>query len=221
MAAHVLFGTTRQSLAFARARDRHICWLLDSHPVTAALLVQLGWFPGKNKALRRLHRLVERKRIRLVGTVCRKVGRPEYVYCRWRPKPDQLLHEVQLTELSLRIDAGAILRGPHVTDKAILPDAEVWINGQVYYLELDRGSMGYAQIAGRFRKYEGCPHFSLWVCPSEERLEGLRRRAEQLRHTALFTTFSEAITSPHGDIWQDFQGEKAALPREVGEKGGK
>src|SRR5438105_4613916 len=67
------------SLAFARERDARICWLLDTHPVTASMLVTLRWFPSKRKALKRLNRLVAKKRIRLVGTVCRKPGRPENV----------------------------------------------------------------------------------------------------------------------------------------------
>ena len=199
---------------FARERDARICWLLDMHPVTAAMLVTLGWFPSKNKALKRLRRLVTRKRIRVVGTVCRKTGRPELVYCRWHPKIDQLMHEVELTELCFRIDAARILRGPHMTDDRVRPDAEVWINEQLYYLELDRGTMSYAQIGRRFRKYENCPHFSLWVCSTEERLEAMRRRAERIRHTALFTTYAEAVVDPHADIWRDFGGGRVSLPRE-------
>src|SRR5207253_2279068 len=119
---------------------------LEMHPVTAAMLVRLGWFPSKNKALKRLNRLVGKKRVRLVGTVCQKGGRPENVYCRWTPKADHLLHEVQLTQLCFRLDAGKIFRGPLVMDSEIRPDAEVWINGEVYYLEWDRGTMGYAQV---------------------------------------------------------------------------
>lgn len=210
------FDISQRSNVFARERDARVCWLLDMHPVTAAMLVSLGWFPSKNKALKRLRRLVERRRIRLVGSVARKAGRPEHVYCRWRPKPDQLLHEVELTALCFRIDAGKILRGPHVTNTAVLPDAEIWINGQPYSLELDRGTMGYAQITRRFRKYEGCHHLSLWVCSTEERVEGMRHRAERLRGTALFTTLAQALASPHGPIWVDYTGERAALPRHHG-----
>lgn len=214
-------GTPRHCNELGRERDARICWLLGMHPVTAAMLVHLGWFPNKNKALKRLRRLVERRRVRLVGTVCRKGGRPEHVYCRWRAKPDQLLHEVELTELCFRIHAGKVLRGPHVTDQHVRPDAEVWINGRTCYLELDRGTMGYAQITRRFRKYEECSHLSLWVCGSEERLEGLRHRAERLRHTALFTTFAEALANPHAAIWRDYQDGRAALPREGDESLGK
>src|SRR5687768_8550507 len=147
-------SSPKQSSAFARARDGRVCWLLGAHPVTASMLVRLGWFPTRHKALKRLRRLVARKRIRLVGTVCRKAGRPEHVYCRYRPKADQLLHEVELTELCLRLDVAKILRGPHIADRDIRPDAEVWINSRVYYLELDRGTMSYARITSRFWRYE-------------------------------------------------------------------
>jgi hypothetical protein len=208
------FGTPQRSLAYARARDERIVWLLTMHPVTAAMLVAIGWFPTRAKAHKRLRRLTAKGRIRFVGTVCRAPGRPEFVFCRWPVKEDNLMHEIELTELCLRIDAGKILRGPHVTDDRIRPDAEVWINDQLYYLEHDRGTMGYAQIAGRFRLYEGIPHFVLWVCSTPERRDGLRTRAEGVRHCALFTTFAEAVISPHAAIWSDFRGEKATLPRE-------
>ena len=177
----------------------------------------LGWFPSRNKALKRLSRLAAKKRVRLVGSVARTGGRPEHVYCRWRPKPDLLLHEVELTELCLRLHAGRILRGPHVADRTVLPDAELWINGVLYYLEFDRGTMGYAQIArDRFRKYQDCPHLCLWVCSTEARREGLRARAECVRTTALFATAADALVSPHGPIWLDFGGGRATLPREQG-----
>ncbi len=184
------------------------------------MLVSLGWFPSTHKARKRLRRLVIRKRIRLVGTVCRHAGRPEHVFCHYRPKADALLHEVQLTEVFLRLDAATIRRGPQVQDRTLLPDAEVWIDGRLYLLELDCGSQGYAQVERRFRKYEGCPHLSLWICTSEARREGLRQRAERLRHTALFTTLAEFLATPHGPIWSDFHGGRAALPRQGDRKGG-
>jgi hypothetical protein len=206
----------RQSLTFSRERDARIAWLLEAHPVTAAMLVGIGWFPTRKKALRRLHRLVRRGRIRLVGTVCQKAGRPENVYCRWTPKADHLLHEVQLTQLCLRLDARAILRGPNVTDAAVRPDAQAWINGDVYYLEWDRGTMGVGQVVRhRFRKYERCRHLVLWVCPTDVRLEALRARAERIRSVALFAKARDAIRSPHAEIWVDYRGQKAALPRQL------
>lgn len=207
----------RRCIEFARERDARVCWLLDSHPVTAAMLVSLGWFPSRNKALKRLNRLAARKRITYVGSVLRTGGRPEHVYCRWRPKPDQLLHEVALTQLCLVLHAGRILRGPHVADCRVLPDAQLWINGVLYYLEFDRGTMSYQQVVrDRFRKYRDCPQLCLWVCSSEARREGLRSRAESIRSTALFATLSDALVCPHGPVWLDYGGSRAALPRERG-----
>src|SRR5579884_735491 len=209
------FGPSQHTLAFARKRDERICWLLSLHPVTAAMLADLRWFPSKHKSRKRLRRLEAQRRIRLVGTVCRKFGRPEHVYCRWQPKSNQLLHEVELTEVCFRLDAGTILRGPLVAGQVVRPDAELHIRGQVYYLELDRGTMSRGQIARRFARYEGCRHFVLWVCSSRERLEALRSGAERIRGVALFTTMAQALAAPHGDIWIDFQGGRASLPREI------
>jgi hypothetical protein len=207
-------GTSRSGIEIGRTRDARICWLLEMHPVTSSMLVSLGWFTRASKARKRLRRLVARKRVRLIGTVCRRSGRPEHVFCRWTPKADQLLHEVELTELCFRLDAGTILRGPHVTDKYVRPDAEVWINGQLYYLELDRGTMSYAQIARRYLRYKDSRHLVLWVCSSQERRDGLRRRAVSIRHIALFSTLPECLVSPHNEIWTDHFGNCATLPRE-------
>jgi hypothetical protein len=199
---------------FARSRDARVCWLLSHHPVTAAILAALGWFPSAAKASKRLRRLVGRRKIRLVGTVCRKPGRPEHVFCRSRPKSDHLLHEIELTELCLRLDAGRIVRNPAALNRQLRPDAEVWINGRHYYLENDRGTMGYAQIQRRFRLYEATQDFVLWVCSTPDRCDAFRARAEGIRAIALFTTMAEALSDPHGPIWTDVAGGRASLPRE-------
>jgi hypothetical protein len=206
-------ATRRHPIAFSRARDARVLRLLEEHPATAAMLVGLGWFPTKGKALKRLRRLVARGKVRLVGTVCRKPGRPEHVYCRWRPKPDQLLHEVDLTQVCLRLHAGRVLRGPQLEGSDLRPDAELEINGDTYFLELDRGSMGYRQVRGRMRQYEGSDRLVLWVCPTEGQRDGRRRLAAEAGHRGLFTTFAEAVADPHRPIWVDGRGERAALPR--------
>ena len=206
----------RHSLTRGRERDARIRWLLDMHPVTAAMLVRLGWFSSSRKARTRLRRLVERGVIRLVGTVARNAtGRPEHVYCRWRPKADHLLHEVELTEVCLRLHAARIVRGPHITDSVTRPDAELWINGDKYFLELDRASTGPGKVEReRFRQYEAVPHLCLWVCPTDGRRDGLRERAAPIRRTALFATMADAIHDPHAPIWVDHEGRRAALPRD-------
>src|SRR4051812_31805966 len=115
----------QSSNAVGRARDAQVLWLLRSHPATAGMLVEVGLFPGKRRALRRLSRLRERGQVRCVGVVSLKDGRPEQVYGagRWMAKADTLFHEVQITRVLLKTHADEVRRGPGQVDREILPDA--------------------------------------------------------------------------------------------------
>jgi hypothetical protein len=208
--------------AFARQRDARLLWLLARHPATARMLVEVGFFRSRARAGKRLRRLAAKKQLRLAGTVLLKDGRPEHVYCQgsW-VKADNVLHEVQLSRVCFKIHADEIRRGPSDVDRSLRPDAEIWIKGQWYFLEFDRGTMSYQNIVEtRFAKYRACEDIVLWVCSSASRMEGLRSRAAMLRETALFTTLDQALRSPHAMIWMDFDGEKAALPRGGGGRNG-
>jgi hypothetical protein len=202
------------SNAIARERDGSLLWLLSRHPATASMLVGIGLFPSRKKASKRLHRLTQRRKLRLLGTVSLKNGRPEHVYGRGHWNTTNLTHEVLLTKVCLRIDADAIHRGHGEVDATLRPDAELVIGGQRFCLELDCGTMGYADVLRkRFTKYQACDDLVLWVCPTASRLEGLRRHATMIRGTALFTTLDQVLANPHGPIWVDCDGERAALPR--------
>ena len=158
-------GQPRRSIVFSRERDAHVCWLLDHHPVTAAMLVALGWFPSRSKALKRLRRLAARKRIRFAGTVGRKLGRPEHVYCRWRVKPDQLLHEVEravifaegdtLSRSDFRFDplarrTEAVALQPAVPSPAPLPPSRVHDSTQLVAQKMVREAL--ARFDGNKRR---------------------------------------------------------------------
>jgi hypothetical protein len=81
-------------------------------------------------------------------------------------------------------------------------------------LEFDHGTMSYQVVVqSRFEKYRSCRDLVLWVCAAQSRMDGLRKLAEMIRETALFTTLDLALLDPHAAIWIDFDGEKAALPR--------
>lgn len=228
MTATVPGNGHRSSNAFARQRDATILWLLEHHPATAGMLAGIGLFSNRRKAGKRLCRLRQRKQVRILGTVSLKGGHPEQVYCRGRWwKADNLLHEVQLTRVCLKIEADEIRRGQGDTDPFLRPDAELYINGQRFLLEMDCGTMSYGEIVRkRFAKYRACPDFVLWICPSERRRDGLRRHADLIRGTGLFTTLDAALANPHASIWMDVDGEKAALPHrskgglQPGSKGG-
>jgi len=202
------------SARYGEARDAAITDLLDTHPVTAGTLLGLGWFPTRKKARERLLLLMKRGEVRRVGIVRRPRRPAEDVYCRWQPKSDQLLHEMDLTEVCLRMSAARILRGPDIQDRAVRPDAEVWIKGRLFYVELDRGTMREGQIEARAALYAGCRCLALWVCANEGRLSEVRTWMKAVPCDALFTTFAEAAADPHAPIWQDFDGSRLALLRE-------
>src|SRR4051812_22879469 len=134
-------ASPKESSALARKRDAAVLWLLARHPATASMLVGVGLFPNRKKASERLHRLAQRRRLRLLGTVSLNAGRPEHVYGRGHWNRTNLTHEVLLTTVCLRIDAEEVRRGHGEVDAALRPDAELRIGGRRFFLELDRGTM--------------------------------------------------------------------------------
>lgn len=203
----------QESLRYSRTRDQQILWLLQNHPITARELVSLGWFPQVAKARKRLRRLAMRRKILCVGSVQRKLGRPELVYSKTRIKSDDLLHEVELSELCLRLNVDQIERGSEIQRSYYRPDAQLTLSGKVLYLEYDRGTMSAKQLEQRFQKYRDCQTFCLWVCQTPSRVELLRKLATPIRISGLFTTKAELMHDPHGRIWIDSEGNRASLPQ--------
>lgn len=202
------------SSAVARSRDAAVLWLLARHSATASMLVGIGLFPNRKKASKRLRRLAQRKKVRLLGTVSLKGGRPEHVYGRGHWNTTDLTHEVLLTKVCLRIDASEVRRGHGEVDATLRPDAELLIGGRRFFLELDCGTMGHADVVRkRFTKYQACEDLVLWVCPTVSRMDGLRRNATLIRPVALFTTLDQVLANPHAPVWIDCDDIRVALPR--------
>jgi hypothetical protein len=139
-------------------------------------------------------------------------GRPENVYCNgWKPKYDQLRHELLLTDFLLGYPEVDTLRGWAV-NRRLRPDAEMTLGDYFYYVELDTGEQSYAQVRRRQARYAGVEDYVLYVTTTGKRLDGLRRQAhEAVKRIALFTTLADAQREPHGEIWTDCLGEKTAI----------
>jgi hypothetical protein len=139
-------------------------------------------------------------------------GRPENVYCNgWKPKCDQLRHELLLTDFLLEYPAADTLRGWAV-NRRLRPDAEMTLGDYFYYVELDTGEESYAQVCRRQARFVGVEDYLLYVTMTAKRLEGLRRHAhDAVKHIAMFTTLADAQRDPHGPIWIDCHGEKTAI----------
>ena len=116
-----------------------------------------------------------------------------------------------LTDFLLSYPDCDVLRGWAVS-RRLRPDAEMRLGDYFYYVELDTGEQSYAQVRRRQTRYAGIEDFVLYVTMTEKRLDGLRRQAhEAVRRIALFTTLSDAVRDPHGEIWIDCQGERTAI----------
>ena len=92
----------------------------------------------------------------------------------------------------------------------------------LYYYFTDKATL-YEAVLRRMACYADCDDLVLWVCSSELRRDGLRRRAMEasdagvFRDIFLFTTVAEYLErSPHEAIWLDGNGNNAALERERG-----
>lgn len=139
-------------------------------------------------------------------------GRPDKIYCNsWKPKYDQLRHELLLTDFLLNYPEGDVLRGWAV-NRRLRPDAELTLGDYFYYVEMDTGEQSYTQVRRRQSRYSGVEEFLLYVTLTARRLEGLRKNAHAaVKQIAMFTTLDEAIRDPRGQIWIDCQGERAAI----------
>lgn len=194
-----------------RHRDDAMLSLALRHVVCPRHFFQ--FFPSKQTAYRRIKRLEEMKLLRKVGeTMVQDTGRQEKVYCNgWKPKSDQLRHEVLLTDFLLLYGDAETVRGWHV-DRTLRPDAEMRLHGLLYYVELDTGHMSLSQIRKRQEAYRGASNLVLYVTlGTQVRLRNLMRTSERIEQIGLFTTFSQAMNDPCGRIWQNRQGEQLSI----------
>jgi len=137
------------------------------------------------------------------------MGRPQQVYCGWTP--NHLLHEVLLTWFVMLFRNTAFRRGFDV-NQDILADADMIVNGELFYVELDTGSVPYRRQKARWEKVcELCDEPFLVVCLTEPRMQGLMNIAKDLANVFLFTTLGRVRADPCGPVWKTADGEERFL----------
>jgi hypothetical protein len=194
-----------------RKRDDAIIQLANRHVCRSRHFFR--FFTSPQASYRRIEKLRAQGFLRLIATiVLGDSGRPERIFCNgWRPKYDQLRHELLLTDFLLAYPEADTLRGWAV-DRRLRPDAEMTLDGYFYYVELDTGEQTHSQVRRRQASYAGTEDYVLYVTSSAKRLEGLRKNVhETVKRIALFTTLEEALANPRGEIWIDSQGERTAI----------
>lgn len=138
-------------------------------------------------------------------------GRPERVYCNsWKPKADQLRHEVLLTDFLLCYPESDVLRG-WLVNRRIRPDAEMTWKDRLFYVEFDTGHESYSQVRRRQRVYSGIQDILLYVTLTKTRMAGLIRNSRAVKSIALFTTLELAKRDPFGPIWTSSNGRQGSI----------
>ena len=194
-----------------RGRDNEILKRVRQHPCCPRHFFDL--FGSQQAVYRRLARLVELKQLRLIGEIMvGDSGRPQKVYCNgWKPKPDQIRHEVLLTDFLFCYPSSYITRG-WLVNKDLRPDAEMTLGGIRFNVELDTGTESHSQVRRRQQVYVGSTEFVLFVTLSARRLRGLTSKClTAVKDICLFTTLDQVKTDPAGSIWIDSNGGQTSI----------
>lgn len=145
----------------------------------------------------------------MIGTVQRReTGRPEHAYGR-RCAPDEIEHEVRVTDFALRYPDAPAWRGEAVGRAT--PDLTIELNGRRCHVEIDNSQkMTAREMRAKWERYGPLPDnvFILVVCRTAGRLERLRVGAEAVKDWALFTTFERLQA---GQPWVDGYGNTVVV----------
>lgn len=194
-----------------REREEYILKLASIHPIIRKHVE--GCFPSKAACYKKIQKLVRQKKLRRVGTVMMNdSGRAEDVFCNWTPALNQLRHDLLTTDFALCYPQATFVRGWKHINRKYRADAEMTLDGTLYFFEMDTGSEGYDKVRQRQRAYASVGEaFVLYVTLSERRLKRLIRESEAIKEVGLFTTLERVMAEPGGVIWEDWFGNWAAI----------
>lgn len=146
----------------------------------------------------------------MIGVVQRReTGRPEHAYSQRRCPPDEIEHELRVTDVALHFADAPPSRGETVNRAT--PDLILRIAGRRCYVEVDNSQKMTAQMMKlKWERYGTLSdrEFILVVCHTAGRLERLRTGAEAVKDWALFTTFDRLRA---GDPWVDWYGNTVVV----------
>lgn len=142
--------------------------------------------------------------------IVRVDGKTEKQWARWNVPVHKAQHESDVMEILLRIRAQNVVRGWEVDEYE--SDAILTINGDRYYLEVDRGTIGYRELISRMHRYATCPADVLWVFSTATRRDAAMRRTKGIPCEFWFSTFDQVVFNPHAEgIWLSRDGHTSTL----------
>lgn len=136
-----------------------------------------------------------------------ETGRPELVYGK-RCKPDEIDHEVLITEFELLV--GATMQRNVSAGKAIA-DGMFVRDGIRFFVEVDNETMTSKQMREKWIRYGDIDGLLLLVCRTKGRLKRLMRSAERVKKVLLCSRFAWLRMKNVKEKWIDWYGKRAAL----------
>lgn len=183
------------------------------HPVTVRQIQRIGEFETYNQAAVWANKKRNQGLLTHVGTIPNEcgTGRSIDVYCNgWQPKRDNLRHEVKGTDFCLLYPQATFRRGYHVGD--LRPDIEMELDGHLYLIEIDCGTMTKAKVLKRWQRYKKRDDITVFIIAvgnplrgieSDERLKELIRWSGSMYGIACFVRFEDIIADPYGPVLWD------------------
>lgn len=169
-------------------------------------------FKSPKTARRRLRRLVDRRRLRIVGVSYERGQKARNVFAVRPVKIDNVEHEMKLGSVlraikrawdGCDIEVGSSL--PHLADAIVCRD------GETLFIEQDNDTMGYAEIRRRLDEYDGCEGFIVFIADTDTRRDGILRNAVKYKDIAYACTMRELLDKAQGEILLDCEGARGCL----------
>lgn len=143
---------------------------VEIHPCCTEHLLDIC--PNKPVLYKLIAGLRKRKQIKYEIPLRGENGRPRFLWC--QRLVNYPLHDKQLTDVLLKLKVKCERWD---VDKDLRPDAELTVNEELYYLEMDMGTERGRAIEDRLSVYETVGNSVLWVVPDEKRMEQLMRKS--------------------------------------------
>jgi hypothetical protein len=124
-------------------------------------------------------------------------GRPKKILSNRKVESDCLRHEISLTWVLLAL--GYPCRRLDDVDQRLLPDAEIEVNGELHFGELDTGSERGRKIEERLSIWGTVSDPILWIVMTEQRRQSLR--AKDRNENSYFGVWKEVVNNPKGEVW--------------------
>jgi len=125
----------------------------------------------------------------VIGRFFKDAGRPANAYFCEDLREDLVRHEILVTQFILDMRPDRWVRLWDVDGK-FHADAELWFGKTKVYIELDTGQTPYRRVWRKFKRYGellGEQELVVWVCLSEHRLSGLKRRGKAINGKGVFS----------------------------------